>query len=186
MKRHNPTFDLVVLLPPMVYGPPLWQSKSSIPDLNESNLRVWNLFLKSSSHAPMPPNGVHHFVDVRVSLRSACTAPELMKSHLLKLLKDLADAHLQALLRPLAGNKRLIVSRGPVTSQQIADILRTNLSELEHRTPLGVPGANTLPKDAYLLDSETAADILGLAFRDIQDTFVDLGRYLLDSEKASK
>lgn len=65
MKDNDPAFDLVVLLPPMVYGPPL-QEVASTSDLNESNLRIWKLFLDSGKKAPMPPNGVHYFIDVRV------------------------------------------------------------------------------------------------------------------------
>jgi hypothetical protein len=65
MKEHKPHFDLVSLNAPMVYGPIL-HSISKVSLLNESNLRIWNLFIDSSSNADMPPNGVYLYVDVRV------------------------------------------------------------------------------------------------------------------------
>jgi hypothetical protein len=66
MKEQNPHFDLVSLNPPMVYGPILHSiSENSL--LNESNLRIWDLFINSSKDAELPPNGVYSYVDVRVS-----------------------------------------------------------------------------------------------------------------------
>jgi len=66
MEEQKPHFDLVSLNPPMVYGP-LLHSIRDISQLNESNLRIWNLFLDSSKDSEMPPNGVYWYVDVRVS-----------------------------------------------------------------------------------------------------------------------
>jgi hypothetical protein len=66
MKEQNPHFDLVSLNPPMVYGPIL-HSISENSQLNESNLRIWDLFIVSSKSAELPPNGVYSYVDVRVS-----------------------------------------------------------------------------------------------------------------------
>ena len=66
MKCEKPTFDLVVINPPMVYGP-LRHSVSSIEDLNLSNTLIYKSFMCSSEDAPLPPNGVHIDVDVRVS-----------------------------------------------------------------------------------------------------------------------
>lgn len=67
MKEQKPHFDLVSLNPPMVYGP-IIHSISENSQLNESNLRIWNLFINSSKDAELPPNGVYSYVDVRVSL----------------------------------------------------------------------------------------------------------------------
>jgi hypothetical protein len=70
IRDEKPNFDLVALCPPMVYGP-LHHSINSISELNESNSRIWKLFINSSKDAPLPPNGVHVFVDVRVSKASS-------------------------------------------------------------------------------------------------------------------
>lgn len=65
IEREKPGFDLVVLCPPMIYGP-LAHSIASIKDLNESNKRIYDLFINSKSDAELPPNGLYLYVDVRV------------------------------------------------------------------------------------------------------------------------
>ena len=49
----------------MIYGP-LAHSITSIKDLNESNKRIYDLFINSKSDAELPPNGLYLYVDVRV------------------------------------------------------------------------------------------------------------------------
>lgn len=66
VEQEKPGFDLVALNPPMVYGS-LRHTIASIAQLNESNLRIWRLFLDTSKDADIPPNGLPLYVDVRVS-----------------------------------------------------------------------------------------------------------------------
>jgi hypothetical protein len=66
VEREKPAFDLVVLNPPMVYGP-LRHTISNVSELNESNLRIWRLFIDTNKDAELPPNGLPLYVDVRVS-----------------------------------------------------------------------------------------------------------------------
>jgi hypothetical protein len=63
-------------------------------------------------------------------------------------------------------------------------MLRSHFPELESRTPKGVPGGNPLPEGHYECSSEKAKRVLGLTFRGKEETFVDLGRQLLEIEKA--
>jgi hypothetical protein len=86
-------------------------------------------------------------------------------------------------LKPEVGNKRVIVAAGSVTSQEIADILRSEISALAERTPVGNLGENTLPINPYSVDNGPAKDILGLEFLSKKTTFVDLARQLLEIEK---
>ena len=51
----------------MIYGP-LAHSIASIKDLNESNKRIYDLFINSKRDAELPPNGLYLYVDVRVRL----------------------------------------------------------------------------------------------------------------------
>ncbi|KAL9077958.1 MAG: hypothetical protein Q9157_003112 [Trypethelium eluteriae] len=125
MREEKVGFDLVTFCPPMVYGP-LQHEVKSLKDLNESNGRIYNLFMRSKEDADLPPNGVYLYTDPR----------------------DLAFAHVQAALIPEAGNKRFIISAGQISSQEISDILRKNFPELAGRTPKGNPGTSTLPEKA--------------------------------------
>ena len=63
---EKPNFDVVTLTPPMVYGP-LRHSITSVKELNESNARIYNLFINSKKDAELPPNGMPVYTDVRVS-----------------------------------------------------------------------------------------------------------------------
>ena len=66
IEKEKPNFDLVTLAPPMVYGP-LRHSVKSVKELNQSNSRIYDLFVNSKNDADEPPNGLHTYVDVRVS-----------------------------------------------------------------------------------------------------------------------
>jgi nucleoside-diphosphate-sugar epimerase len=162
VKEEKPNFDLVSLNPPMIYGP-LRHTVSNVKDINESNARIYSNFVNSSKDAPLPPNGVHIYVDVR----------------------DLAVAHVKAVTIPEAGGQRIIVSSKSISSQDISDILRKNFPELEERTPIGKPGTDSLPEGAYTISNEKVKKILGLDFRTDEECFVELGRQLLEIEKAS-
>lgn len=65
VEKEKPGWDLVVLNPPMVYGP-LVHKVASLDELNESTARIWNGFFKASG-GELPPNGLMLYVDVRVS-----------------------------------------------------------------------------------------------------------------------
>lgn len=159
---EKPNFDLVTLTPPMVYGP-LKHSLKSVKDLNQSNSRIYDLFVNSSASAPMPPDGMHVYTDVR----------------------DLAEAHLKAVTTPEASGKRFVICAGQVSSQEIADLLRGSIAELAERTPVGTKGGKLDP-NAYNCSSEQAKKVLGISFRNKEETFIDLGKQLLEIEKGEK
>jgi nucleoside-diphosphate-sugar epimerase len=160
IKSEKPNFDLVTLTPPMVYGP-LRHSVTGVKALNESTARIYNLFFDTTAEASLPPNGMPVYTDVR----------------------DLADAHLLAAETPEAGNQRFIICAGQVSSQNISDVLREKIPELEKRSPKGVKGGNPLPPNTYICSSEKAQKVLGLKFKTVEETFVELGKQLLELEK---
>ncbi len=147
----------------MIYGA-LRHSVPSVNELNESNARIYKLFVNSSKDAPLPPNGMHVYTGV----------------------KDVALAHIRAATVPEASGHRFVICEGQISSQEISDILRKNIPELEERTPVGVPGANKLDPNAYTCSSKLAKEVLGVTFRSKEDTFVDLARQLLEIEKKEK
>jgi len=163
LEKEKPNFDLVTLTPPMVYGP-IRHTVPNVKELNESNARIYNLFINTNKDAPIPPNGMHIYTDVR----------------------ELATAHLLAMTSPQASNQRFVICSGQIGSQEISDMLRANIPELENRTPVGTPGGNPLPDTAYTASSEKAKKELGLKFRSKEETFVDLAKQLLELEKGTK
>lgn len=163
MANEKPNFDLVTLTPPMVYGP-LLHTVKSVSDLNQSTSRIYDLFINSTASAPLPPNGMHVYTDVR----------------------DLAQAHLNAITTPAASGKRFIICAGQVSSQEIVDFLREKFEVLKERTPVGVNGGNKLDPNAYICSNEQAKKVLGVSFRSKEETFVDLAKQLLEIEAKEK
>ncbi|KAI9672906.1 MAG: methylglyoxal reductase (NADPH-dependent) gre2 [Trizodia sp. TS-e1964] len=160
MQEKKPGFDLVVMNPPMIYGP-LRHTIRKPAELNESNLRIYKAFFQSSKDAPMPPNGLPLYTDVR----------------------DLATAHLNALTNAEAANKRFLVCAGRVASQEIADILRSNIPELAERVPVGKPGSDGLEAGAMKIDNSRVRELLGVSFTSVESTFADLGKQCIELEK---
>jgi hypothetical protein len=52
-------------------------------------------------------------------------------------------------------------------------------------TPVGKPGVSSLPDSAYYITNEKARRILGCEFRSDEETFVELGKQLLEIEGRS-
>ena len=65
VKDEKPNFDVVTMCPPMIYGPPVHTMKLS--DLNASTSRIYSSFINSKKDADLPTNGLHLYVDPRVS-----------------------------------------------------------------------------------------------------------------------
>ena len=147
----------------MVYGA-LRHSIKSVKDLNQSNGRIYDLFINSSKDAELPPNGMHVYTGV----------------------KDLTEAHILAATIPEASGQRFIICEGQISSQEISDILRKNIPELAERTPVGIPGGNKLDPNAYTCSSAKAEKELGIRFRSKEETFVELAKQLLEIEKGEK
>ncbi|KIW64252.1 hypothetical protein PV04_09199 [Phialophora macrospora] len=159
MKTHKPSFELVVLNPPAVYGP-LRHSIDSMSDLNTSNVPLWN-FLTSEKTAQVPEDSLHISVDVR----------------------DLAVAHYQAAFAPGVGNRRYLISVGSNGNQEICDIMRKEFPQLDQKIPLGHPGQHSLPEGFFKIDNRASREILGITYRPFAETIADTARNLLELEK---
>jgi nucleoside-diphosphate-sugar epimerase len=161
---RKPNFDLVVLNPPMVYGPVF--DADSIPqpkDLNQSTWGIYNNFLGAgkTSASEVPPTGLHLYVDVR----------------------DIALAHRLAIETPAAGGHRFVVAGGAVSNQRIANILREKLPELRERIPLGKPEEAGLPEGSFEADASLVKETIGLTFRSVEETIGDLAVQLAEIDQ---
>lgn len=87
---------------------------------------------------------------------------------------------------PEAGNQRFIVCARQFDFQDVCDILRSHFAELGERTPLGKPGTRSLPAGAYSIDNSKVKQFLGLEPRSLEDTVLDVTRYMLDLECKEK
>lgn len=91
---------------------------------------------------------------------------------------------MQAILVPEAGNNRFLVCARQFSFQEVCDILRAHFPELDERVPLGKPGISSLPEGAYTFDNFKVRNLLGVKFRPLEKTIVELTGHLLAVEKA--
>ncbi|KKY13203.1 putative 3-beta hydroxysteroid dehydrogenase isomerase family protein [Diplodia seriata] len=159
MERQHPHFDLVTLCPPMVFGP-VAHPVSSPAALNESNAQLWSVLDKTN---PLPEVRVPLWIDVR----------------------DLARAHVEALLRDAAGGRRYTpVSPQPFSFGLAARIVRERFPDRARSPGTELAADETLPGPSYGLDGETTGRELGVEYRPFENTVVDLVRQMEALEAA--
>ncbi|KAG5919201.1 hypothetical protein E4U42_006590 [Claviceps africana] len=160
MDRRRPRYDLVSLCPTMVFGPFLPGSKPrTIQDVNTSNLVVWSV-VSSGRNQPVPPTRGPCWVDVR----------------------DVADAHVNALLVPEAGGGRYMLCQGVYCNQELADVSRKVTSKHAERIPIGEPGQRE-SQSHFGVDASDAERVLGLKWRTLEDSLGDLVPQLFEIER---
>ncbi|KAI1027589.1 hypothetical protein LB504_011694 [Fusarium proliferatum] len=150
VQDRKPHFDITVLCPPMVFGPPAHPLSFSA-----LNIAAWdiNRFI-SGEIQDVPDTDFWGFVDVR----------------------DLATAHIRALEVPEAGNERFLIAGGRYSYQQTADVLRASsrIPNVEKaKIPRGRPGDNYPGPNVYELDNSKSIRILGVEYRSFEESIVD-------------
>lgn len=164
VEREKPRFDLVTINPPMIFGPLVDADQLHGPqELNQSTWNIYSQFLAPGrkSSDPVPPNGLHLYVDVR----------------------DAARAHLLAATVPEAGGKRFVVSAGEMSTQRVANILREALPGKRDVVPQGSPDEWRVEEGRFTASSDEAEKVLGLRFRSAVSTIGDMGTQLVDLEE---
>lgn len=165
LEKQKPSFDIAVICPPMVFGPLVAGAmiENNLANLNFSNNIVWEIASRSIDDV-VPPTKGPVWVDVR----------------------DLAKAHVNALVKSDASNQRFLVSAGDFDNQQIADILRASISKeyTALNIPIGEVGKR-LTGTHLTTDSSKAVKVLGITFTNFERTVTDLVNQLLEIQ-ASK
>ncbi|KAL2683403.1 hypothetical protein Neosp_007873 [[Neocosmospora] mangrovei] len=157
MKERKPGFELTVLCPPMVFGPPVHAVSFSA-----LNVTTWdmNRFI-SGELEDVPDTSFWGFVDVR----------------------DLAQAHLRALEIPEAGNERFFIVGGRYSYQRTADVLRSSPripETYKSKIPIGQPGQNYPGPNIYEVDNSKSKRILGIEYRPFEECVVDSAVKLIE------
>ena len=148
MASESPSFDLVTLCPPLVFGPLATPPKSLASDLNESNKFLWKIL----SGTELPLSTFNFWIDVR----------------------DLAEIHVQALMKPSVGGKRYVpVSNELFTYNMAAEIIKEELPPLSDKIPTG-----DQPVRPYIrVDLEPLEkDIPEIHYTPFRETVVDFAR----------
>lgn len=140
-----PHFDLVTLCPPMTFGP-VCHPVSRVEHLNESNSGLWQI---ATGARPLPVARVPFWIDVR----------------------DLAQAHVEALVRLGAGGSRYI----PASPEHFSYGLAAEIIEEEFEWAKGTVAREDQAIDkSHGVDGETAARELGLQYRSFKQSITDL------------
>lgn len=95
--------------------------------------------------------------------------------------KTVAEAHVLAFEKPQAAGQRYLIANSAYSYQQICDIIREKFPELQDKTPKGDTGAALPP--IYKVDTTKAITELGIKFRPLQETVVDMVNSLLALQK---
>ncbi|KAI1377955.1 putative NAD dependent epimerase/dehydratase [Hypoxylon crocopeplum] len=159
LAEKKPAFDLVVLNPPLVFGPAP-RHLTTLDSLNTSNQRIRDTFLGHFRDGLPPTGPVYIFCDVR----------------------DVAEAHVRALEVPEASGQRFFIVGGYFTTKRIADVIRASHSEMAGRLP-PESAPDDMPSDAYGWDNSKSRQVLGIEYRDLKtcvddavDSFVKLAK----------
>ncbi|TKY86860.1 hypothetical protein EX895_004148 [Sporisorium graminicola] len=159
--ENKPTWDLVTINPPLVFGPILHQVNSP-EKLNTSVSFVWGLLHGSKKEDDLlTPSG--NCVDVR----------------------DVAYAHVEALVRPEAGGNRFATALTPFVYQDLADIIHSDNqvpTDWKKQVPSGKQGQGKSVKQNEL-DGSKATRVLGLKYIPLKDVVQDMVASLADYEK---
>ncbi|KAK5997898.1 Ketoreductase azaE [Cladobotryum mycophilum] len=153
IKDQNPTFDLVTICPPMVYGP-VAHFLPSLDAINTSNGRLLPL-LQGEWKAEIPGTGpVPIWVDVR----------------------DCARAHVLAMDLPQASGQRLFTAAGRASNHDIARIVREHFPEYADRLPGPEVrgGEMPAPDQTFGFDNKKTVEILGFEWTSIEKCVIDI------------
>lgn len=144
MDKTKPTFDLVTICPPMVYGPVV-HNLNSLAGLNTSNQRILDFIQGKYRDSPLPPTGTLMFVDVR----------------------DLAAAHVKAVEVEAAGGQRFFATGGHYSNKTLVDAIRATHPKLASRLPVDM--VDELVDKPYSFDDSRIKTVLSMEFRSLED-----------------
>lgn len=155
MDKENPSFDLVALNPPLVYGP-VAHHLESLAGLNTSNQNIRDFIQGKFKGSELPPTGTFLFTDVR----------------------DIALAHVRAIEVAEAGGRRFFITGGHCSHKMMIELISKVHPQLLPRLPQSV--VDDFPAGVYGYNNRLAIEILGVDFhsleRCMQDTVTSITR----------
>ncbi|KAI0181689.1 putative NAD dependent epimerase/dehydratase [Hypoxylon sp. FL1284] len=155
VKAEKPGFDLATICPPLVFGPAA-QHLDSLAAINTSNARYVDLVAGKWLADGIPATGIYLWVDVR----------------------DVALAHVEAMVRPEAGGKRFFVTAGYFDNRKIVRAVRDNFPDLASKLPdpanaKADPAADLPSGGVYGYDNSRATKLLGIDWISLEKTSID-------------
>lgn len=143
-------FKLAAVIPVHVFGPHIFDS--DIKDTVNCSMEVVNKFLKNGPNFEVKPNSKNQFIDVR----------------------DIAKAHMYAFQRENTIGKRLLLSCGDYSEQDIVNVVNTDFPTMKGKIPTGIPENAIVGKQTgAIVDCSKTKEILGFEFIDFKTSMDD-------------
>jgi nucleoside-diphosphate-sugar epimerase len=155
VEKEKPGFSISTICPPLVVGPVVHYF-NSLDSINTSNQRTLNM-MRGNMKDGLAPSGVYIWVDVR----------------------DVADAHVLAMEKESAENKRFFVTAGYYSNAEIAGIVKDEFPEYKDKLPTELKVDR--PDDVYKFDNSRSKEVLGLKYRPLKEAVVDLVKSLKEA-----
>ncbi|KAG9238296.1 putative NADPH-dependent methylglyoxal reductase GRP2 [Amylocarpus encephaloides] len=160
LEKEKPNFTLSTMCPPLVLGPVV-HYLNTLDALNTSNQRIRN-FMTGAWKDEIPYTGIFIWVDVR----------------------DIALCHVLAMEKEEAANKRFFVVEGKFSNREICEVIRKNFPEYGDRLPgKEVKGGGYDEGGLFGWDNSRTKTVLGVEFRGLEESIVDLVKSLKEVEK---
>ncbi|KAK0621973.1 hypothetical protein B0T17DRAFT_493449 [Bombardia bombarda] len=151
VETAKPHFDIATINNTYTFGP-IPRSLSSLNTLNTSNQRIYDIVRGKMREEIAPTSPVFTFVDVR----------------------DVALAHVRALLVPEAGGKRFYVVGGFFSNPKLAGIIREGWPEMmKSRLPKEEDIKDDFPSDHWKFDNSRSRTVLGIEYRGLEGSVKD-------------
>lgn len=147
VQSQNPHFSITTMCPPLILGPPTpWLQ--SVDSINTSNERLVGL-LQGKWRQKLPPTASWYWVDVR----------------------DVALAHVRAMEKPQAANRRFLLMQGTMSNAEIARVAVAEFPALAGKVPQRLDSDK--PSDLFKVDTTPSVEILGIEYRGLDKCIVD-------------
>jgi nucleoside-diphosphate-sugar epimerase len=142
---------VTTILPPVVLGP-VRHDIASLDSINDSGRQICN-FINGEFKAELAESHFAVWVDVR----------------------DAALAHVRAFEVAEAANKRFIVYAGTYSNREVANILWDHFPALRSKLPGSEVSGGEFPEAGVnRVDNEPSRKILGIYYRSLEDSVVDM------------
>ncbi|RPA82715.1 NAD(P)-binding protein [Ascobolus immersus RN42] len=150
VEEEKPNFDVATINPPLVYGP-IKKETSTLKQINTSNERILDL-IQGKYKDGIAQTAVFLWVDVR----------------------NVAQAHVEAAVRPDAGGKRFFLVAGKFSNQEVVDIIAKHYPEYKDVLPKERQENDGFPKDGvYSADNSRSRQVLGIEYISLEDSIKD-------------
>lgn len=94
--------------------------------------------------------------------------------------RDVALAHVRAVIKPDAGGKRFYIVAGYFSNKRLADVIRDGHPELVGKLPPPEGAVDDFPVDVYGFDNSRSRGVLGMEYRGLEESVEDTVRSILE------